>query len=219
MVFCKHGQDVVGIEAVEVVDENGRLVEPLAVELAPHALGPAGVADGEVEPLRVHAVPVLGGDEMPQGIFVAVGRGLGIAGGAGGKEHQHQVLPLRRVLGAGEGGAEHGVLAVEVVPPLPAAVDQNFGHPGTDRRRGLLHVLRHLIVSGGHHSGDAGGLEPVLQIVGEHLVGRQQRHSPQLVEAHHGDPELVVPLQDQQHPVPPPDAQTLKIVGRPIAGP
>ena len=44
--------------------------------------------------------------------------------------------------------------------------------------------------------------------------------APQLVEAQDGEPELVVPLENQQHPVPPPDAQGLEVVGRPggVAG-
>ena len=43
MVLCEHRKDVLRVEAVEIVHEDRRLAQPLAVELAPQSLAPAGV--------------------------------------------------------------------------------------------------------------------------------------------------------------------------------
>ena len=53
----KQRQDVRRVKAVEVVHEDGRLAQPLAVDLAPAGLGPAGVGNRQVQAVRVHAVP------------------------------------------------------------------------------------------------------------------------------------------------------------------
>ena len=91
MVLGEERQDLVGVEAVEVVDEYGGLVEPLSVELAPHGFRPSGVGNGEVEPVGVYAVPVTRGDEMAERVFVVVGCDLRVSGGAGGEEHEHEL--------------------------------------------------------------------------------------------------------------------------------
>ena len=43
-----------------------------------------------MEPVGVHAVPVLGGDKVTQGVLEALDRRLGEAGGAGGEEHLNE---------------------------------------------------------------------------------------------------------------------------------
>jgi len=196
----------------KVVDEDGGLVQPLAIELAPHALGPAGVGDGQMQTVGVDAVPVLGSDEVAQRILVAVLGGLGETGGAAGEEHQHSVLTAGGVLGADEFLREHPELVVKVVPALPAAVHHDLGHVG-ELPGGLLGLVGHIAVAGADHGADAGGLIAVLQVVGQHLVAGQQGHRADLVQAQDGEPELVVPLEDQQHPVAALDAQGLEVVG------
>ena len=60
--------DVGGLELLELVDEYPSLHHPRGVQLAPCALDPSRVRDGEVQAVRVHAVPVLGGDYVRQRI-------------------------------------------------------------------------------------------------------------------------------------------------------
>ena len=62
VVFGEHGQDVGGVEAVEIIGENGAFGQPLAVELAPEGFAPAGIGNGEMETVSLHIVPVFGGD-------------------------------------------------------------------------------------------------------------------------------------------------------------
>ena len=64
MVFGEHGQDVGGVKAVEIVNEESAFTHPLTVELAPGRFGPAGIEDGEMQTVGVDAVPVFGGDEL-----------------------------------------------------------------------------------------------------------------------------------------------------------
>ena len=91
LIFCKHGQNLLCIKAVKVVDKVCRLTQPLAVELAPQGFCPARIGNGQVQTLGVYPVPVFCGNEMAQGVLIVMGRDFRIAGGAGGKEHQHGV--------------------------------------------------------------------------------------------------------------------------------
>ena len=83
------------MEAVEVVDQLAALHEPLAVELAPGALGPAGVGHGHVHALGVDAVPPLGRGEVRGGVVVAVQGHLGLARGSAREVDEHGVVHVR----------------------------------------------------------------------------------------------------------------------------
>ena len=215
VIFRKQRQNLLGVEAVEVVDEDGRLAEPLAVELAPEGLGPAGVGDRQVQAVGVDLVPVFRRDEVAQGIFIIVGRQLRIAGGAGGEEHQHRVGAAGGVLGPGEVAAEEGVFLVEVVPALAAAADEDLlPHLGAFRRR-QVDLVGGVAVGGAEDGADVRRMEAVAEVLGLELVGGGDGHGAQLVEAQDGEPELVVALEDEHDPVAPFDAQGLEVVGGP----
>ena len=218
VIFGEHGQNVRGIKPVEVVGEHRPLAQPLAVELAPQGLAPAGLADGEVEPVGVDAVPVFGGDVVPQGILVALGGDLGVAGGAGGEEHQHRVVPRRGVRRPLELAAVHGVLLVEVVPALTLAAYQDLQPQAGAVLLGDVHLTGGVPVGGAEDGADLGGVEAVGEVVLLELVGGGDGHGPQLVEPQDGEPELIMPLEHQHHPVPLPDSQGLEVVGRPGGG-
>ena len=115
-VATDEGENLGRIVAVEVVGEHCGLHEPLAEELAPDRLAPAGVGDGEVQPLGVYVVPVLGRDEVRQRVAGIVEHHLGIARSARGEVHEHGIGARRLAAGEIGRGGEH--LAVEVAPAL-----------------------------------------------------------------------------------------------------
>ena len=55
-----------------------------------------------MQTLGIDAVPVLRGDEVTERILVVMHGNLRIAGGAGGKVHQHQIVAARSVRGTVE---------------------------------------------------------------------------------------------------------------------
>ena len=85
-------QDLVAIEAIEIVREDAGLHEPLTVVLAPNRLAPAGVGDGQMQPVRLDVVPMLGRDQVRQGVVGIMQHHLRVAGGAGGEVHEHRVV-------------------------------------------------------------------------------------------------------------------------------
>ena len=212
-VLADHWQDLLRIKAVKVVDENRSLTQPLTVDLAPAGLGPAGVGDGQVQAVGIDPVPVFGGDEVAQGIFIIVCRQLGVAGGAGGEEHQHGVRAAGGILAPLKTAGEEGVLLIEIMPALPGAVHQDLMlHTGA-LCRGGIHSVRHIAVGGAEDGLDLARLEAVGEVLFQELIGGGDGHRAQLVQAQHAEPVLVVPLQHQHHPVAPADAQGLEVVG------
>jgi len=92
-----------GIEAVVVVDEDRRAGYPLPVYLAPGALGPAGIGHCVVQAIVLHILPVLGCEDMGQGICLVVLDHLGVAGGAGGEVGEDYIIILSGPLPPGPG--------------------------------------------------------------------------------------------------------------------
>ena len=215
IIFGEHGQDVRRVEPVKVVGEHRALAQPLAVQLAPQGLAPAGLADGEVEAVGVDAVPVLGGDVVAQGILVGMGGDLGIPRGAGGEEHEHQIVPAGGVGGALVLAAVHGVFLVKAVPPLPGPPGHDFQPKAGAVLLRQLHLTGGVPVGGADDGADLRRVEAVGEVMLLELVGGGDGYSSQFVQAQDGEPELIMPLQHQHYPVPPPDAKGLEVVGRP----
>ena len=216
VVFCEHGQNVVGVKPVEVIGEDGRLAHPLAIVLAPHGLAPACVRNGEVQAIWVYIVPVAGRNVVAQGVFIAVLGNFGVPGGAGGKVHQHQIVSAGGVRLALVHVRMGGHLPVKIMPAGQSAVVfayQNFHfHPGAMVRcpAGL---------SGGFaircadNSLDPRRLEPVVKVVLHQLIGSGNDHRAHFVQSGDHIPELVVALEHHQYLVAPADAQRFQIVG------
>ena len=217
IVFGEHGQNLMGVEPLEIVDKDRALAEPLAVELAPQCLAPAGVGNGQMQAVPLDTVPVFGGDKVAQHILIAVGGDFGIAGGAGGKEHQHGVVAAGGVGLPDKPAGEQTELGVEVVPAVAAAAHENLRLQAGTLALGLFNLPGGVAGGRGHNGADLGGLEAVHIVVFLQLIRGGNGHSAQLVEAQNGKPELIMAFQHQHDPVTPLNAQGFEVVGR-LAG-
>ena len=65
-----------------IVDKDGCSDDPLPIEFAPRDLSPACVCYGEVQTIFVQLLPILGGNDMSEGIGIVMRHHLGIARGA-----------------------------------------------------------------------------------------------------------------------------------------
>ena len=219
-ILGDHPQQVHGHELVVVVHEHRAAAQPLAVDLAPHRLGPAGVGHREVQAVLRHLLPVAGGEDVAQGIGEIVAHHLGIAGGARGEVEQRDVLVARgrQPGGPGEFGAGPGQGLVEVDPAGPRAAHRHLQLQGGRLRLRGVHVLQHQGVRRGHDQLDVRGVVPVDEVLGGELVGGGDGDGAQLVQRQQAEPELVAPLEDQHHRVALADAQGAEQVGGAVAG-
>ena len=92
VILFQHRQHITGVEAVEVVHEIDRARQPLAVELAPSALGPAAVRNRDMHALIGKVVPERTGCRLTQGIGIVMRNHLRHTGCAGGKVDKHHVV-------------------------------------------------------------------------------------------------------------------------------
>ena len=182
VILGKHGQDLLCVKPIEIIHEHGALAQPLAVELAPQSLAPAGFRDGEVQSVALHQMPVLGGDVVTQRVLVSVHGHFGVARGAGGKEHQHRIVTAGCIVRAHIAAAEQAVLLIEIMPALTAPTHQHLGQ--ADTRLGLcqLDLMGRVTVGSTQHSADTGGIEPVGEVVLHQLVGCGNGNGAQLVQ-------------------------------------
>ena len=126
VIFGKHGQDLLSVKPVKIIDKDRTLAEPLTVELAPKSLAPTGFGDGKVQAVPLTQMPVTGSNVVAKSIFVRMHRHLGIAGGTGGKEHQHGIVTAGGILRPDKTAAEQTVFFVKIVPAVTAAAHQNL---------------------------------------------------------------------------------------------
>ena len=216
MYFLQVLQQVAGVElGLHVIAEDDRPADPLAVDFAPAELGPAGVGDAHVQLVLLHLLPVLGGDNVPQGVGEVVLHHLGHARGARGEVHQHNVVPAGGLLagGAGEGVGELLQLLVEVQPALPLLRHQNLVLQGGDVRLGGLHLLNDEGVVDAHHRADLGGVAPVDDVLFRQLQGAGDEDGPQFVQGRGAHPVLPPAAEDEHHHAALLHAQALKEVG------
>lgn len=106
-VLVDNGGQLLRVEVVEVKDHDRAAHQPLAVNLAPGGLGPAGLRHGEVEPALLGLLPVFRRDRVGQGIGKVVEDALGVARGAGGEVQQHGVRGPGLLPGQGVRGGLH----------------------------------------------------------------------------------------------------------------
>ena len=201
VVFGEHRQNLLGVEPIKVVDEHRTLAQPLAIQLAPERLAPAGLGDREVQSAGLHPVPVAGRDVMAQRIFVAVNGDLRIAGRAGREEHEHRIVAAGRVVLARVAPGEQAVFRVKVVPALALAADENLRQMRT--RVGLRDVdlMCRVAVRRTDDRAHARRLEAIGEIMLHQLVRRRDGDRAQLMQAEDRKPELIVPLEHQHHAV------------------
>ena len=201
VVFGEHRQNLLGVEPIKVVDEHRTLAQPLAIQLAPERLAPAGLGDREVQSAGLHPVPVPGRNVMAQRIFVAVNGDLRIAGRAGREEHEHRIVAAGRVVLARVAPGEQAVFRVKVVPALALAADENLRQMRT--RVGLRDVdlMCRVAVRRTDDRTHARRLEAIGEIMLHQLVRRRDGDRAQLMQAEDRKPELIVPLEHQHHAV------------------
>lgn len=194
LILRKHRQNFFCIKAVEIINKHSRLTQPLTVELSPEALGPAGVGDGQVQPVRVDLIPVFCSDKMSKRIFIVVCCNFRVSGRTGGKEHEHWLVAAGRVVPARIAAGKQAVFRIEIVPAFPAAANHDLCqlHPGV----GLCNVdmVRSIAVCRAENCTDARCLEAVREIMLHKLIGSRNRNGADLVQTQNGKPELVMPL-------------------------
>ncbi len=218
LIFSQQRQEVLRVEALKFERRHRAFAEPLPVELAPERLAPARIGNGQVQPVGMDAVPVLCGHEMPERVFAAVGGDLGVARRAGGKEHQHGVVALNRVLGALKAAAEARILLVEAMPAFAASADENAR---LQRRAAFLAKLRlcgNVAVRRADDSGDVRGLIAVGKVVRHELIRCRNGHRADFMQREHGKPELVMALEYQHDLVALLDAERKEVVGAAVGG-
>ena len=219
MEFLDHAQQLRGVELVKVIDEHAAAAQPLAIELAPHGLGPAGFRHGQVQPAVLHLEPVYRREDVPQGVVVVMGHHLGHARGAGGEVEEHDVL----ILGIGVAGGlfPHvggGGKALVIAQPARAlGAHQHAVFQVGTIRGGFLHGVGH---TGGVLRADDGGhvrrLHPVADVLGGEQVGSRDGDGADLVQGDDDGPELMMPLEDEHHGVALFHADGLEVVGRAV---
>ena len=165
VVLLEHRQDVVCIELIKIIGKNGRFTHPLAVELAPQRLAPAGIRNGEVQPLRVDVVPVFGSDVVSECVFIVVLRDLRVARGAGGEEHEHGVTAAGGVLCTLKHVALLFNLGVEIEPALACAVCHHQKFDGVAVFGGAQGFICDLTVRRADERAHSCGLEAVIEVV------------------------------------------------------
>ena len=185
------------MEAVEVIDKDRALAHPLAVELAPEALSPPRIGNGEMKSVGLTAVPVFGREEVAQSIGVLVLHHLGISRGSGREEHQSRLIAARSLRSASEGALEHRIFLVEIPPAFTRAVDYHLELERRTVRLDLVHDLGAVAVSGTDDCLDTRCIEAVLEIMLAKLISCRDCHGADLVQCNHCRPELPVALEDQ----------------------
>ena len=153
------------IELIKIISENGRFAHPLAIELAPQRLAPAGIRNGEVQALRVDVVPVLGGDVVSECVFIVVFCDLRVARGAGGEEHEHGITAAGGVLCTLKHVALLFNLGVEIEPTLACAVCHHQKFNGAAAFGGAQSFICDLTVRRADERAHACGLEAVIEVV------------------------------------------------------
>ena len=201
VVLREHRKDVLSMEAVEVVHEDRRLAQPLAVELAPQSLAPAGVGDGQVQTVGVNLMPILGGYIVAERVEVAVACDLRVAGRARREEHNHGILALSAVLRAIEVRAVERVFVVKCSPPLAGAVDRDLDLDRRARQSCDVCLLCGVARHGAEDRLDACGLETIFKVMREKLVRRGDRDRAELMQREHRDPELIVAAKNEHDAV------------------
>ena len=196
-VFCQHGEQIVRVEAVEIVHKERRPAQPLAIELAPAALRPAAIRRGEVDGVFIQIVPEAPGDDVSQRIGEAVRHHLGHARGARGEVHQHDVVVRVGPRGQSGRGARFLHHAGKIQETFARSAQAGRGHAAF--LRGGKRVLAHLVLAHADHqlclgSGDAVGNILLLQ-----LRGGRNLDAAQLHQAQRDRPVFPAALEQQDH--------------------
>ena len=215
-VLFQHFEQVGGDEAVKVVHKQRGAADPLAIELAPARLGPAGIGHGHVDGVVPHVVPVIGRHRLRDGVGPAVRGHLGHAGGAAGEVDEHDIVVLRQLGGLVPllGGSGH--LRVKIQKARFVA-QREQRRKRIALRCGGQHVFAHLRLLHAQDGAGAGSLNAVDNVLLLQLRRGGNQHAAQLEQAHCRYPELPAALEHQNHGVALFEAVRLEHIGRLVA--
>ena len=200
-----------------VINEDRGTGKPLSVELAPYRLAPTGVSYGEVDGVLMEIVPIHACGEMTKGIEMVMSHHLRLARGSRCEVHQQGVLVRVYMFWANERSAFVPFLHPVVESLRDVRTDANQELHGRTLRHRLLYLFYHIVVAtadDGFHASRIVAVDDV--VLGEHVGGRDG-YGTELVKSEHGEPPLVVTLQDEHHLVIVTDAQALEVSGSLVA--
>ena len=207
------------MEAREVIGEKPALAHPLSVDLAPARLRPARLGNREMKSVPLDLMPVLRRHVVSQRVEVAVERHLRIAGRARREEHQHRILPARRIGTPPEHPRKADILLIKAAPARALAV---HNHLDDARRAQLLHrqfrLMRHVAVGRADERLHVRRLEAVGEVMLQELAHGRDHDRADLVKREDCRPELVMALQHQHHLVTTANALRKEVVGDLVRG-
>ena len=180
----------IGVEGRDrIVEHDGGADLPLAEQLAPGRLGPAGVAHRPVQVVLAQIVPVARGQRVGDGVFVAARHQLGEGRGAGGEIGQHGLVAARGLdVAAVEPVARRraGGLAMDPVP-VRVSVGRADHDDLLQGRAPVAHRLDLRCVVGGDNGEARPALvDPVFDILGLQQVCARHGDDAELDAADHG---------------------------------
>ena len=156
-----------------------------------------------MQPVLLHVLPVLGGDDVAQGIGEVVLHQLGHAGGAAGEIHQHHVVPAGGLVVRRAG--KHVRMAVhagvQVQPALAGAAHDNPVLQRGNLGEGGVHLRNHEVVVHADHGLDAGGVAAVHDVLLRQLQRGGNQYHAQLVQRRGAYPVLPAAAHDHHRHV------------------
>ena len=97
LIFCEFVEKRRRVKTIHVIYKIRCSHNPLAVNLAPAALGPAGIGDTDMQVVRCQLLPVMGGHDMAERMLMAVHNHLGHPRRTGCEiEHERIIAGNRR---------------------------------------------------------------------------------------------------------------------------
>ena len=168
-----------------------------------------------MQPAVLGPLPLLGREDVGQGVGEVVDDALGLARGAGGEVEDHGVrgqggLAFQGVLCLFHGLGQVGKARHRLPDGPQAAISPCLGHGGS-------HPLGHVALGGADNGPHRGAGEPVGQVLlGEH-VGHGNENGPELMQGHRHKPVFIVALERHHHIVSPADPCPAEHLGRLIA--
>ena len=197
--------------------ENGGSGKPLSVELAPYCLAPTGIGYGKMDGVLVEIVPIYTCGQMTEGIEVIVCHHLWLACGSRCEVHQQGIFVRVYMFRSNERSAFVPFLHPVVETFRDIWTDTNQCLDSRTLWHCLVNLLYHVIIAAADDCLHACRIVAVNDVVlGKHVGGRDG-YCAQFVETEHGEPPLIVTLQNQHHLIIVTDTETLEVSGSLVA--
>ena len=211
VILLNLAHDLIRRKLLVIEDEDGGSGKPLSVELTPYSLAPTGIGYGKVDGILMEIMPIYTRGQMTEGIEVIVCHHLWLASGSRCEVHQQGILIRVYMFWANKRSTFVPFLhpVVETFRDIRTDTDQSL-----DSRtlwHCLINLLYHVIIAAADNRLHACCIVAVNDVVlGKHVGGRDG-YGAQLVETEHGEPPLIVTLQNEHHLIIVTDAETLEV--------